>query len=244
MAEAWPTQGELLGLPEPPAVVRAREKRKGGRPPGARNKRTEDVAREVIERMGDPLLHLVAIATAPVDELLAVGLKPGEAMAEKRLAATAALPYLHQRAPVQVDLRGQQVVYLTIDAGAAPPEQNQEVIDVVALHSDGARSDNAAKPLTSLPVQVGEQLMPDQSRPAAAAPRALPFWLPPEPAAAPAIAPAAPAPAPARPPGGGGFAPAALSRAPGGVVFRRGRVFGPAPNLAPPQPGAGGGGTR
>ena len=245
VAEAWPTQGELLGLPEPPAVLAARERRKGGRPPGARNRRTEDVAREVIERMGDPLLHLVAIATADVAELVAIGLKPQEAIAEKRQAIAAALPYLHQRAPVQVNVEGRSVVYLTVEAGAPPAEQNQQVIDVIGAELDAVEFDAPANPLIPLAVHSAEQLMPDQSPSPA---RPLPFWLAPEPEPAPAPGqahPPAPAPAhppaPARPPGGGGFPPRALSHAHPGVVFRRGGGFGVPRNPGNAEPGAGGG---
>jgi hypothetical protein len=42
---------------------------------------------------------LAALAMTPVDELKAAGLTTGEAIAEKRLAALAVLPFIHQKKP-------------------------------------------------------------------------------------------------------------------------------------------------
>ena len=108
-----------LGLPPSERQRAVQARRAAGRPPGSRNKRAEDVAREVIERLGDPLVMLVAIAMTPVDALVAVGFSPADALAEKRLSAQAALPYLHQRKPLAVNVEGRQVVHLTI-GGLAP----------------------------------------------------------------------------------------------------------------------------
>jgi hypothetical protein len=115
-----------LGLPQTGTLVALRERRGPGRPPGARNRRAEDVAREVIERLGDPLVMLAALAMTPADELVAAGLPLAEALAEKRLAAIAVLPFLHQRKPLAVDLRNQQVVHLTISTGAEPSADSGE----------------------------------------------------------------------------------------------------------------------
>ena len=115
-------QGDLLGLP---AATAEREqaiaaRRKAGRPPGSRNKRQEDAARHVIEVFGDPLVHLVAIATMDVDELVArAGCSAFEAIQEKRLAAIGVLPYLHSRKPLAVDVSNRRIVHLTVLAGDA-----------------------------------------------------------------------------------------------------------------------------
>jgi hypothetical protein len=128
---AFEPQPELAGLELGlPATVKLAElrARRPGRPPGARNKRAEDVAREVIERLGDPLVMLASLAMTPTDELVAAGLKLTEALAEKRLAAIAVLPFLHQRKAIEVDVKGRQVVHLTIDVGVG-------AADVVELNS-------------------------------------------------------------------------------------------------------------
>jgi hypothetical protein len=216
VAEAFPLQHELLGLPElapgTKGAAAIQERRsKGGRPLGARNKRIEDVARAVVEHLGDPLVHLVAIATAGVDELVAIGLKPSEAFAEKRLAATAALPYLHQRQAVRVDVSSHQVVHLSITDGVALASQNQGVIDAIAVQLDSGELDSDGNPLNLQAFAPAAQLIADQAGEATAT------------ASAP-LAPPAP-PAPPTPPGGGGFAPAPLSRAPASVVSPSSRIF-------------------
>lgn len=110
---------EFLGLPPMPVAQGAAiERRRPGRPPGARNRRAEDVARFAIERFGDPLLRQVAIATMPVDELAArLGCSVFEAAQEQRLSALAVLPYLHRRQPQAVDLSASGAVSLTINLG-------------------------------------------------------------------------------------------------------------------------------
>lgn len=243
MAEAFPLQHELLGLPESRHAEALREKRRGGRPPGAKNKRAEEVARFVLERLGDPLVQLVAIATAPVDELMAAGLKPAEAFAEKRLAAIGVLPYLHQRQAVKVDVTGRQVVYLAIGDVPADAVQDQWVAGAAVAELDGAELDGAINPLIPLADPAAGQLMPDQ----AAQPAPVAQAAPPAPAgqaAPPPAAPLAPAPEAPHPPGGGDFAPVALSHAPAAVVPRQARLFQPPRNRGPAHPGGGGGAAR
>lgn len=112
-------QLDLLGLPEP-ATEAGRKlietKRGPGRPPGARNKRTQRTVDWLLSVYQDPRAVLLAIAQAPADELAArLGCTPMEALQEKRLAAAAVLPYVAQRQPLAVDLNTKSVVYLTIN---------------------------------------------------------------------------------------------------------------------------------
>lgn len=133
-ADALAIQHEL-GLPETARLVELRQKRgQAGRPPGARNKRSEEVARYVIETLGDPLVHLAAIATMRIDELAAaLGCSAFEAAQERRLAAAVVLPFLHRKQPMAIDVTGRSVVYLTIHDGppAAPQTENGQVVEVV-----------------------------------------------------------------------------------------------------------------
>lgn len=136
VTDAWPTQGDLLGLPAvPESAAAAIERRKAGRPAGARNRRSEDVAEEVIARLGDPLLRQAAVATMDAEELAKrLGCTLLEAIQEQRLSAMLVLPYLHRKMPIAVDVRAQRVVQLTIVDVPAPDgqsEQNQEVAVVV-----------------------------------------------------------------------------------------------------------------
>lgn len=138
-------QGELLGLPmerDAVAVVRAR---RAGRPAGVRNKRSEDVARYVIEQLGDPLLQLAALATMAADELAAAtGMTVAEALAEKRLAAIAILPYLHRRMPQQVEMN-HSFVNLTIQSGGGVRAEGSpsDIIDVVEIQQLSEAADDA-----------------------------------------------------------------------------------------------------
>jgi len=203
---------ELLGFPatvEAGLLAARREAaRKGGRPPGARNKRLDEIARQVRERFGDVLLQQVAVATMPVADLMALGLKPLEAMQERRLSAAVVLPYLEQRKPLAVDVTGRSVVFLDIHVGGGEGEEDQGVVDGLVVQLDGAELDAARNPLGSLANAAGGQLIADQACEAAPPP----------------AQPAAPAAARATPPGGG-FRPAPRSFAPAGVVSPDGAVF-------------------
>jgi hypothetical protein len=215
---------ELLGFPS--HVVQDIERRRaGGRPAGARNKRLAEVSRLVRERFGDVLLQQVAIATMPIEHLVALGLKPLEAMQERRLSAATVLPYLEQKKPIAVDVTGRQVVHLSIEIGVEQGEQDQGVIEGLVVQLDGAQLDSAAKPLNSQAIAPAAQLIADQ---AAGAPR-------------PASPPPPLPPSTAGGPPGGGFAPLASLHAPASVVPPDGAVFEPAENEAPAEPGTGGG---
>lgn len=204
--------GELLGFPQDrPALVQLEARRRaGGRPLGAQNKRLDEIARQVRERFGDVLLMQVAVATMPVADLIALGLKPKEALEEKRLAAGVVLPYLEQRKPLQVDVTGRSVVYLDIQIGGGEVEQNQGVVEGLVLQLDSAQLDAAANPLGSQGVPVGAQLIEDQAGAAGEAQaNAQAHGL----GRAPAT------------PGGGGFPTRRHLSAPATVVSPEGQVF-------------------
>lgn len=220
---------ELVGFPaEAQRQIhdKAEARAKGGRPPGARNKRLDEVARQVRERLGDPLLQQVAVATMPLEQLMALGLKPLEALQEKRLSAATVLPYIEQKRPIAVDVTGRQVVHLSIEIGADQGQQNQEVIDGLVVQFDSEDFDSAANPLTSQRNPAGGQLIVDQA--GSSAPSA---DRPAQPAAAGA----------ASTPGGGGFRPVARPLAPATVVSPERAVFDATPNQGQADPGAGGG---
>lgn len=88
-----------------------------GRPPGARNRRTERNVAYLLSRHRDPVEVLLEIAEAnPHDLAGLIGCTPHEALQEKRLAALAAAPYVKAKiTPDVVDNR--QVINLTIGTG-------------------------------------------------------------------------------------------------------------------------------
>lgn len=139
--EACP-QGELLavmddlGLPENVDVVLVRElqeRRRAGRPPGARNRRSESLAAQVERLFGNPVLRAAALATMPVQELAAaLGCKPFEALQEQRLWLSTVLPYVAARMPIAVDVTNHRVVNLTIVDGTEAVEHDaSDVVEVV-----------------------------------------------------------------------------------------------------------------
>ena len=145
-------------LPIPPAKIATGK----GRPPGARNRRTEEWVRYLLSRYRSPLVGLLEIYSRPPQELAKqVGVETGEAARMQLQAMIAALPYLHQRLPLAVDVtsdsRGLLVVGEigagTIIGGLTLPladnEQNQEVSGSAAEQSDGGQSDGWTNPLIS-----------------------------------------------------------------------------------------------
>ncbi len=125
---------DLLGLPETTAVVSLREKRGPGRPPGAPNRRTVEMAQFLLKRYASPLEVLAQIATARVDELSqSLGCDKLEALQEKRLAAIALLPYVHQKQPVALDVTNRNVVHLNITIEEAQPREEVDEDKTISL---------------------------------------------------------------------------------------------------------------
>lgn len=115
-----PEQLGLFGAPLTPAgeVKAAGRIARIGRPPGARNKRTERTVRFLLARHRDPREVLLEIAESNVFDLAALlGCSVHEAMQEKRLAAIGVLPYVAARITPEVLNDNRQVVHLTIHEG-------------------------------------------------------------------------------------------------------------------------------
>lgn len=104
-------------LNEPAAAVVVRRGR--GRPPGARNRRTSEMVAYCERVLGEPLLaKAVRIVGADV-RMLAKGLGCTRIEAAKLQVQVllGALPYLHQRLPLAVDVQARQAVALAVHVG-------------------------------------------------------------------------------------------------------------------------------
>lgn len=122
-----------------------------GRKPGSQNKRTQDLARYIMAKHGDPLDALAEIAFMPPDVLfetmlLAQGgrqiknkpLTGKDAMAVKMGALEDVLPYVHGKQPLQVDVKGRPdaVIFIPgLNAPNAPGEVLQDAVEKLGVDS-------------------------------------------------------------------------------------------------------------
>ena len=137
---AEPEQLDLLGLPVPkagavvPAVYTPAPAPGRGRPAGSRNKRTAEWADFLLTRYGSPLEVLAQIAKADVADLVAsLGCDRLAALQEKRHAAVALAPYIHQRQAVAIDLTQRQAVELTILHQDLEPEPDSLAATILGV---------------------------------------------------------------------------------------------------------------
>ena len=131
--ETWPGVAEreaaqLSLLPTPAAVALAATddataRRSGpGRPPGSRNKRTEEWVEFIRANYRDPALFLAETYARPVEVLAAqLGCEKLEAFNIQRQAAEALLPYLHQKLPQAISIDAKSHATLVLDLGAVRP---------------------------------------------------------------------------------------------------------------------------
>jgi hypothetical protein len=135
--------GDMIGLPKS-EERRAAVTRRPGRPPGARNRRSETVAQWIRDQVGDVLLQQAIVACMPVDVLVAAGLSLEKAFEERRLAATVVLPFVEMRQPLAVNVAHRQVVQLTIvDAGEGAGPMVEDAQDIVTIQQVSGGDDAA-----------------------------------------------------------------------------------------------------
>lgn len=85
--------------------------RRIGRPPGAKNRRTEDVARYILAHGRDPLIGLAEIVATPIHVLARnLGCKPLEAGEFWRRCSNDLLRYVHQEQPKAVQVTSDQQI--------------------------------------------------------------------------------------------------------------------------------------
>lgn len=101
-SDGWPQMGNL--------------KRGPGRPPGSRNKRTEDWRRFLDSQYTSPLEWLSRQFTVSTEWLACeLGVKPSEAFELQVKCAIAALPYREQKLPMAVDVTNKASLTLIIE---------------------------------------------------------------------------------------------------------------------------------
>ncbi len=107
--------GETLpGDDQAPAV------RGPGRPPGSRNKSTDQWVDYLLARYRSPLVALAEAYSRPVEELAKeLGCSKLEAFTRQVMAAKELAPYVHQKQPVAVQVDSTGVVSLIIHAPGA-----------------------------------------------------------------------------------------------------------------------------
>jgi hypothetical protein len=108
-----------------------------GRPPGARNKRTDEAARLYMQRFGDPLARAIEIAAIPIlaDGVLAAFAKqigaPSRFEAFKAWASinASAMPFSHQRLTGHADFPAsyRALATLTVKPAGSPDGEPVEL---------------------------------------------------------------------------------------------------------------------
>lgn len=158
----WPEPVEQLGLfggaiPDADGPVEARPARepgRPGRPPGAKNRNSQEWATFILTRFRSPLLAMAEMASRPVGDLAAELQCSREEAARVILTAARDLaPYLHSRQPQAIDMpegAGFTIVINSGDGGAAsragtveamPIEQNQVLSERSDIVSDGGHGE-------------------------------------------------------------------------------------------------------
>lgn len=112
--------------------------RRGGRPPGARNRRTEEWVEYLLSRYRSPLIVLAETYSRPAELLAAeLGISRAEAFAMQLTAARELAPYVHARQALAAPAAPTAAVELVL-TGVEPPTDAAgegdagEILDVVA----------------------------------------------------------------------------------------------------------------
>lgn len=147
-----------LGLWSEPATAAGRAKvaeraRGPGRPPGARNKRTEVTVAHLLQRYRDPrAVALERIQMHPADLAALLGCPVFDASQEQRLYMQAIFPFIHARITPEV-IDNRQVIHLHLGgldgAGEAATAGAVRVLDAVEYHevaeSSSATTDDGSE---------------------------------------------------------------------------------------------------
>jgi hypothetical protein len=120
-----------LGCDVAHAVREHRRRGRGGRPKGARNKRTDDFARYMLEFGPHPGIHLMRRIARPVELLAAeLGCTLLEAGQMQDKAAADLLPFFESKKPVALDVGGSAAItWNIVQAAGGGPVTDGGLID-------------------------------------------------------------------------------------------------------------------
>lgn len=162
---------EVAMLPLDPvargAALRGGTRRGPGRPAGAINKKTQDMARMILAKYQSPLVFLAETYSRKVSDLaIELQCKPVEAFQVQLRAAQELAPFLHGKMPVEVNVRGELPMLLLGDpamfAAQYGIEENQG-FNLLDLQPVGQPElDNAAESEDSCGSRDAEPLIADQ----------------------------------------------------------------------------------
>lgn len=128
---------EVAALPEDPAARRAalaKGARGRGRPPGAANRKTTDWSSFILARHRSPLEFLAETFSRAAGDLAdELGCTKLEAFQTQIRAATELAPYLHGKAPVQVNVGGAMPILQLVDPRFLVLREGAAVLDLTAL---------------------------------------------------------------------------------------------------------------
>lgn len=166
---------EAVGVGEPPTVAAhqlpliasaaaehdealpsAAERRGPGRPPGARNRRTEEWVDYVLGQYRSPLVVLAEIYSRPIAQLVTeIGCTREDALKIQIQAARELAPYVHQKRPLAVNVNASGVIQLVLETpSSAPlrdgagPEFDAKIIDHATL-GQGEENQGLSAPVRS-----------------------------------------------------------------------------------------------
>lgn len=113
---AQPVQLGLLDqLPDDDHASEAASEKRQGRPPGSRNRRTEDWAAYLSLRYGHPLERLAQLAAADPRQLASqLGMKTGDLLGRQIEALKALVPYVASPMPQKVQVTGKGALLIGI----------------------------------------------------------------------------------------------------------------------------------
>ncbi|EKF43319.1 hypothetical protein NA8A_04788 [Nitratireductor indicus C115] len=131
-----------------------------GRPKGARNKTTRDLAKLIQATGRDPLLAMAEIVATPIDVIArTLGCKKIEAAEYHRKVMSDLAPYVHQKLPTAVQVQGATAGMLVIQMGNTGPGGGGEGLPMRLIEGEQIQSlsdDDEATPHDAAPHKEGK----------------------------------------------------------------------------------------
>lgn len=134
-----PTDAAAGMIADQSAEGDAAQRRGPGRPPGSRNRRTEEWTDFILGNYRSPLLFLAETYTRPAAVLAAeLNCKMQDAFKMQVAAAEALAPFVHQKQPVAVQVDASGIVTLVLEAGGIGQAAGQAGDDAIVIeHVEG-----------------------------------------------------------------------------------------------------------